>query len=125
MKTAQLAAAASTGGPREWAPRTKIDWKSGLCRGMGSDFFFDQTSSDEAFARSICGACPIRISCGIYGLTQAYGMWGGLTEKERRALKVTRRKSICTSCSMRDVTITMQNGSRVSVCEACGISEPW
>jgi WhiB family redox-sensing transcriptional regulator len=36
-------------------------------------------------ARELCGICPVRQQCLQYALTQReeYGMWGGLTPKER------------------------------------------
>ena len=109
------------------------DWRHrAACRGEDPELFFPIGTSGPALeqveqAKAVCRRCSVIDQCLRWALDrpEEFGIWGGLTEDERRALKVTRRKSICTSCSMRDVTITMQNGSRVSVCEACGISEPW
>lgn len=43
--------------------------------------------SREALARSICGACPFVVACGLHGLEhEDHGIWGGLTEQDRRAL---------------------------------------
>src|SRR5262249_27100243 len=40
-------------------------------------------------ARQVCAACPVRQPCPDYAITNriAYGVWGGLTERERRALR--------------------------------------
>ncbi|WP_205739713.1 WhiB family transcriptional regulator [Georgenia sp. SYP-B2076] len=39
-------------------------------------------------ARQVCFACPVRTECLADALTSAteFGVWGGLTERERRAL---------------------------------------
>jgi WhiB family redox-sensing transcriptional regulator len=44
-----------------------------------------------AEARRICQGCPVRAACLDWALRndQAYGIWGGATEEERRALRLT------------------------------------
>ncbi|MFB7600769.1 WhiB family transcriptional regulator [Streptomyces sp. NPDC056160] len=39
-------------------------------------------------AKSVCYHCPVRVECLAYALDQRmeYGVWGGMTERERRAL---------------------------------------
>lgn len=71
------------------------DWQgSASCRGMDSSVFF--SPSDERGARrrereqraqEICGGCPVRRPCAAFALltAQRYGVWGGLTEADRRA----------------------------------------
>jgi WhiB family redox-sensing transcriptional regulator len=38
-------------------------------------------------AKSICRVCPVNAECLDYALTirEPYGIWGGLTETERRS----------------------------------------
>jgi WhiB family redox-sensing transcriptional regulator len=40
-------------------------------------------------ARRVCAACPVRQACLYYAITNriVHGIWGGLTERERRALR--------------------------------------
>ena len=55
-----------------------------------------QSSPDELFVRgaeqhkamAVCGACPVRAECLAEALDNEieWGVWGGLTERERRAL---------------------------------------
>ena len=49
----------------------------------------------EAEAKAICAGCPVRDACLAYALDtgEAYGVWGGLSEDERRALLRQRRAS--------------------------------
>ena len=65
------------------------DWQQqGLCRGMNPDMFFPQYGGDPRPAE-ICQACPVKCQCLDYALrtNQRFGVWGGLTEKERRPLR--------------------------------------
>ena len=43
---------------------------------------------EAARALAVCAACPVRAECLEYALDarEAYGIWGGMTELERRAL---------------------------------------
>ncbi|QES46897.1 transcription factor WhiB [Streptomyces venezuelae] len=69
------------------------------CRGLGDQRFFHpagergeaRTARDRA-AKRICAGCPVRAECLRHALSvgETYGVWGGLTEEERRALAVRR-----------------------------------
>ncbi|MFZ3566989.1 WhiB family transcriptional regulator [Streptomyces sp. BH097] len=62
-----------------------------LCAQTGAEFFFPEPGSSVREAKTICGLCPIRQSCLEYALThdERFGVWGGLSEKERHRLKRT------------------------------------
>ena len=51
--------------------------------------FFPGRGESAGPARQVCAACPVRQPCLDYAITNriAYGVWGGLTERERRALR--------------------------------------
>jgi hypothetical protein len=51
--------------------------------------FFPGRGESAGPARRVCSACPVRQQCLDYAITNriAYGIWGGLTERERRALR--------------------------------------
>ena len=59
------------------------------CRGADLDLFFPERGESADSARRICAACPVRQSCLDYAITNriVHGIWGGLTERERRALR--------------------------------------
>ncbi|UXY24119.1 WhiB family transcriptional regulator [Streptomyces cynarae] len=71
-------------------------WKwqaDAACRGMDSSVFFSPTGERgaarrrrEEAARAICGSCPVSSACDLFAKAsrQAYGVWGGRTEAERR-----------------------------------------
>lgn len=67
-----------------------------LCRGTEGGLFFgphgfeskqDRAVREEA-AKAICAHCPVLSACRERALQhgEAYGVWGGLGEAERRAL---------------------------------------
>jgi len=59
------------------------------CRGSDLGVFFPERGETAGPARRVCAACPVRQPCLDYAITNriAYGVWGGLTERERRALR--------------------------------------
>lgn len=70
------------------------------CRNQDPEIFFPVGSSGPALeeiemAKSICHRCPVREQCLDYALRtgQDYGIWGGLTEDERRVLARRRRSA--------------------------------
>ena len=46
-------------------------------------------SRDAAEAKAICRDCEVRIACLDYALTanQQWGIWGGLSEEERKRIR--------------------------------------
>ena len=68
-------------------------WQArGLCHGLPAkeiDELFFPAARDRAAidaAKAICGSCPVKKACFDYALDNEIrqGMWGGLTEDERR-----------------------------------------
>ena len=51
--------------------------------------FFPERGESAGPARQVCAACPVRQPCLDYAITNriTHGVWGGLTERERRALQ--------------------------------------
>ena len=70
--------------------------ESAACRGPLGNVFFPPTTTErkreklarEARAKEICAACPVMRPCREYALEirEPHGVWGGLSEQERRAL---------------------------------------
>jgi WhiB family redox-sensing transcriptional regulator len=54
------------------------------CRGLDPERFFPERGDSLAPARSVCATCPVRVPCGEYGAGEKVGIWGGLSERERR-----------------------------------------
>jgi WhiB family redox-sensing transcriptional regulator len=63
-----------------------------LCAQTGPDFFFPEPGTSLRDAKRLCGACEGRAGCLEYALThdERFGVWGGLSERERLALRQSR-----------------------------------
>ena len=72
------------------------DWRDdALCvRYAGEVDFFPARGESTHAAKAVCAACPVRDACLEYALrTDIHcGVWGGLSELERRQLRRTRRR---------------------------------
>ncbi|MEV7991282.1 WhiB family transcriptional regulator [Streptomyces sp. NPDC086077] len=71
------------------------DWgRRGLCRTAPPDELFVQGAAQNR-AKALCSGCPVRTECLAYALDEriGHGIWGGMTERERRAL-LRRRPSV-------------------------------
>lgn len=58
------------------------------CRGLDPDQFFVRGAAESRQAVKVCNRCEVRQTCLQYALDNdiEYGIWGGLTERQRRAL---------------------------------------
>ncbi len=68
------------------------DWTlKARCRGMQDQLFPD--GADQKRARAVCSGCPVRTQCLAEALDNRieWGVWGGMTERERRQLLRQRR----------------------------------
>ncbi|WP_078865072.1 MULTISPECIES: WhiB family transcriptional regulator [unclassified Streptomyces] len=71
------------------------EWQAeSACRGMKSSTFFSPAGERgsartrrEARAIAVCRACPVQSDCRCFAenARQVYGVWGGTTERQRRA----------------------------------------
>ena len=74
------------------APR--LDWKErAACRDLDTSLFFPESESDADEAKKVCATCPVREACLEFALVtrQNDGIWGGLTETERRRIRRRRQ----------------------------------
>ena len=68
----------------------RLAWSdSGRCSTADPELFFPPPGADTSAARSICRGCPVRRHCLDYALEtgQKHGIWGGMTESQRRRLR--------------------------------------
>ena len=75
----------------------EVDWQlKAACRGPQAVVFFPPATAErrdekrfrERNAKAICETCSVREDCLSYALTirEQHGIWGGLSESERREL---------------------------------------
>ena len=66
----------------------QADWRVGAsCRDEDPDGLFVR-GKEQRKAKLVCIACPVRTECLAHALDHRieFGVWGGMTERERRAL---------------------------------------
>lgn len=75
-----------SGPPSAWRPDAPAWYERALCATTDPDAFFPEAGGSSARAKRICSACDVRAQCLAYALEhhEPFGVWGGLTERERR-----------------------------------------
>ena len=78
-----------------------LDWSAGLdeeeqgwqeralCAETDPEAFFPEKGGSTREAKKICTGCDVRVECLEYALgnDERFGIWGGLSERERRRLR--------------------------------------
>jgi WhiB family redox-sensing transcriptional regulator len=76
--------------PGGWARRAR-------CVGMDTMVFFCGRGDTPAVrrAKDVCSRCPVRAECLEYAQRHniRHGVWGGLSDKERRVVRVRKRRA--------------------------------
>ena len=67
---------------QEWQERA-------LCAQTDPEAFFPEKGGSTREAKRICQGCEVRAECLEYALAhdERFGIWGGMSERERRKLK--------------------------------------
>lgn len=72
-----------------------MDWRHrAACKSEDPELFFPVGDTGPALlqiakAKAVCRRCPVQAQCLNWALTsgQDFGVWGGLSETERRAVR--------------------------------------
>ena len=68
-------------------------WPRAACKGSDQSIFFADDSESIAAAKAVCARCPVREQCLDFSLQgHHYGIWGGLTDKERARVRRDQRR---------------------------------
>lgn len=98
---------------------------------MGTDLFFPAGAQEpDPEAVALCRRCPVQQECLAAGIEgREWGVWGGMSEAQRRALTRTRGRAKCPRCNAypSDPTVILGglpevDEGRVQVCPSCGLS---
>ena len=67
---------------RRWQERAN-------CLGVDPDLFFPERGASTKEAKQVCQGCVVREDCLEYALAngEKFGIWGGLSERERRRIR--------------------------------------
>ncbi|WP_417562212.1 WhiB family transcriptional regulator [Microbacterium sp.] len=67
-----------------------LAWQAdALCAQTDPEAFFPEKGGSTRDAKRVCASCEVRAQCLEYALQndERFGIWGGLSERERRKLK--------------------------------------
>lgn len=67
-----------------------LAWQAdALCAQTDPEAFFPEKGGSTREAKRVCLSCEVRSECLEYALShdERFGIWGGLSERERRKLK--------------------------------------
>ncbi|MBM3672695.1 MAG: WhiB family transcriptional regulator [Actinobacteria bacterium] len=78
----QLVQAESDESSQRWQERAN-------CLGVDPDLFFPERGASTREAKAVCRGCEVRVECLEYALahSEKFGIWGGLSERERRRVR--------------------------------------
>ena len=105
-----------------------INWKIALCRSGKFDpnLWFDDDSEQAAVAVCEGGGphglpCPIKEQCKQFALdtNERSGVWGGLTEQQRKVIAWPKTRVRCPGCRGKNVESLKPSHE---TCFSCGLS---
>jgi WhiB family redox-sensing transcriptional regulator len=79
--------------PAEDPDAGALAWQAeALCAQTSPESFFPEKGGSTRDAKRICASCNVRAQCLEYALLndERFGIWGGLSERERRKLRSAR-----------------------------------
>lgn len=116
-------------------PLPADEWRSqALCAQVDTDVFFpDHAGASGRDAKQICRLCPVQEQCLQFALDtgQRHGIWGGLSERERRALKrPLSDQKVSRPLTPIPLPERLSHGTRAAYkhgcgCRACRTAEQW
>ncbi len=68
----------------------ELAWQEkSLCAQTDPEAFFPEKGGSTREAKRVCQSCEVQVECLEYALAhdERFGIWGGLSERERRRLK--------------------------------------
>jgi WhiB family redox-sensing transcriptional regulator len=67
-----------------------LSWQdNALCAQTDPEAFFPEKGGSTREAKKVCLSCDVKAECLEYALAndERFGIWGGLSERERRRIK--------------------------------------
>jgi WhiB family transcriptional regulator, redox-sensing transcriptional regulator len=80
----------------EVEPTAEETWRlDALCAETDPEAFFPEKGGSTREAKRVCVGCAVRSECLEFALRndERFGIWGGLSERERRRLRMMRREA--------------------------------
>lgn len=88
-------------GRYEWTPHLPPEWYGdALCAQIDPEPFFPEKGGSTRASKKVCAACPVREKCLQYALDngERFGIWGGVSERDRRKILRDRRAPDRAAC---------------------------
>lgn len=74
----------------DFSDEGELGWQTdALCAQTDPEAFFPEKGGSTRDAKKVCGSCNVKSQCLEYALAndERFGIWGGLSERERRRLR--------------------------------------
>ena len=81
-------------------PAEDLSWQRGAnCLGVHPDLFFPERGASTREAKEVCRGCIVQDECLEFALRngEKFGIWGGMSERERRRLRRIRAQERTTA----------------------------
>ncbi len=72
-----------------------LDWqKKANCRGVNPNLFYPERGVSTSEAKAVCSGCQVKQECLEFAVQRGekFGIWGGMSERERRKIRRARRQ---------------------------------
>ena len=79
------------------SPAGDASWRlEALCAETDPEAFFPEKGGSTRDAKRVCTGCTVRAECLEFALAndERFGIWGGLSERERRRLRLQQRTDL-------------------------------
>ena len=79
------------------SPAGDPSWRlDALCAETDPEAFFPEKGGSTRDAKRVCSGCGVRAECLEFALAndERFGIWGGLSERERRRLRLQQRTGL-------------------------------
>ena len=81
------------------------------------DIFYEE--GNETTAKAFCAICPVIMRCREWAMTHdEYGVWGGTSDADRRAVRRVRMRKYCPTCGKG----FLHRIEKSQICLSCGSS---
>ena len=81
-------------------PAEDLSWQcEANCLGVHPDLFFPERGASTREAKEVCRGCIVKADCLEFALRngEKFGIWGGMSERERRRLRRIRAQERATA----------------------------
>jgi WhiB family redox-sensing transcriptional regulator len=115
----------------EWSPgaagpllgaEPDLTWQDAAgCQWTDPEAFFPGKGESVRAAKRVCAACPVKAECLQYALEngERFGIWGGLSERQRRRLSPDKPAQVPRLCRKRLHVMDEENRDVYGHCLAC------